>query len=48
METHFSWAGYFLAIGRDMAIYYVIIGEIFCQRDIKALLHSKPKLWEKP
>lgn len=48
MATHLSWTGYFLAVGAAVAIYYVIIGIRYYRQDIKALLNSKSRFWDRP
>ncbi|MCE7070919.1 hypothetical protein LZG74_11435 [Dyadobacter sp. CY327] len=48
MATHLSWTGYFFAVGAAVAIYYVIIGIRYYRQDIKALLNSKSRFWDRP
>ncbi|TLU96995.1 hypothetical protein [Dyadobacter luticola] len=47
MATHLSRTGYFLAVGAAVAIYYVIIGIRYYRQDIKALLNSKSRFWDR-
>nr|WP_295922240.1 hypothetical protein [uncultured Dyadobacter sp.] len=48
MATHLSWTGYFLAVGAAVAIYYLIIGIRYYRQDIKTLLNSKSRFWDRP
>ncbi|MCF2488079.1 hypothetical protein [Dyadobacter sp. CY347] len=48
MATHLSWTGYFLAVGAAVVIYYVTISIRYYRRDIRALLNSKSRFWERP